>query len=83
MITGRGSQRKISVVGAITNIDPVGVQAPATSVSNMLGGRVPGIIAVTRTGEPGNNFSEFWIRGISTFGASQSALVLIDRNNFV
>lgn len=78
VITGRGSQRKISVVGAITNIDPVGVQAPATSVSNMLGGRVPGIIAVTRTGEPGNNFSEFWIRGISTFGASQSALVLID-----
>jgi TonB-linked SusC/RagA family outer membrane protein len=47
-------------------------------VSNMLGGRVPGIIAVTRSGEPGNNFSEFWIRGMSTFGASSSALVLID-----
>ena len=44
----------------------------------MLGGRVPGIIAVTRSGEPGNNFSEFWIRGMSTFGASSSALVLID-----
>lgn len=43
----------------------------------MLGGRVPGIIAVTRSGEPGNSFSEFWIRSISTFGASQSALVLI------
>ena len=47
-------------------------------MSNMLGGRVPGIIAVTRSGEPGNNFSEFWIRGMSTFGASSSALVLID-----
>ena len=44
----------------------------------MLGGRVPGIIAVTRSGEPGNDFSEFWIRGISTFGAGASALVLID-----
>lgn len=33
---------------------------------------------MTRSGEPGNSFSEFWIRGISTFGASQSALVLID-----
>lgn len=78
VITGRGTQRKISVVGAITNVDPAGIQSPAVSVSNMLGGRVPGIIAVTRSGEPGNNFSEFWIRGISTFGASQSALILID-----
>lgn len=78
VVVGRDTQRKVSVVGAITNVDPAGIQAPAVSVSNMLGGRVPGIIAVTRSGEPGNNFSEFWIRGISTFGASSSALVLID-----
>ena len=44
----------------------------------MLQGRVPGIIGVTRSGEPGNNFSEFWVRGISTFGANASALILID-----
>lgn len=75
---GRGTQRKISVVGAITSVAAQDLQVPATSVSNMLGGRVPGIIAVTRSGEPGNDFSEFWIRGISTFGASKSALVLID-----
>jgi TonB-linked SusC/RagA family outer membrane protein len=78
VITGRGTQRKISVVGAVTNVEVAQLQVPAVSVSNMLGGRVPGIIAVTRSGEPGNNFSEFWVRGISTFGASQSALVLID-----
>lgn len=78
VITGRGSQRKVSVVGAITNVETRELQVPATSVTNMLGARVPGIIAVTRSGEPGNDFSEFWIRGISTFGASQGALVLID-----
>lgn len=78
VVTGRGTERKISVVGAVTNVKPADLQVPAVSVSNMLGGRVPGIIAVTRSGEPGNNFSEFWIRGISTFGASQSALILID-----
>ena len=78
VITGRGSQRKISVVGAVTNIEAKDLQVPASSVTNMLGGRVPGIIAMTRSGEPGNDFSEFWIRGISTFGANQSALVLID-----
>ena len=78
VVVGRGTQRKISITGAVTNIDPSELQVPATSVSNMLGGRVPGIIAVTRSGEPGNDFSEFWIRGISTFGAGSSALVLID-----
>lgn len=78
VIVGRGTQRKISVVGAVTNVRASDLQVPSSSVTNMLGGRVPGIIAVTRSGEPGNDFSEFWVRGISTFGAGSSALVLVD-----
>lgn len=78
VVIGRGSQRKVSVVGAITSVETRELQVPSTSVTNMLGARVPGIIAVTRSGEPGNDFSEFWIRGISTFGANQGALILID-----
>lgn len=78
VVVGRSTARKVSVVGAVTNIAPAELDVPATSVTNMLGGRVPGIIAVTRSGEPGKDFSEFWVRGISTFGANQGALVLID-----
>ena len=78
VVVGRGTQRKISVVGAVTNVKANDLQVPAASVTNMLGGRVPGIIAVTRSGEPGSDFSEFWVRGIGTFGAGSSALVLID-----
>lgn len=78
VVVGQGTQRKISVTGAITNVDAKDLHVPATSVSNMLGSRVPGIISVTRSGEPGNDYSQFWIRGISTFGANSSALVLID-----
>ncbi len=78
VVVGHATQRKISVVGAVTNVEIKDLNVPATSVSNMLGARVPGIIAVTRSGEPGKDFSEFWIRGISTFGASSGALVLID-----
>ncbi len=48
-------------------VKPEILDQPGTSISNMLGGNVPGIIAVTRSGEPGDDFSEFWIRGISTF----------------
>ncbi|MDR1882654.1 MAG: TonB-dependent receptor [Prevotella sp.] len=78
IIAARGAQRKISIVGAITSVEVRDLQVSTSSVTNMLGARVPGIISVTRSGEPGNDFSEFWVRGIATFGASQSALVLID-----
>ena len=78
VVTGRNTERKVSVTGAITTVRAEDLQVPASSVSNMLGGRVPGIIAITRSGEPGSDFSDFWIRGISTFGAKQGALVLID-----
>ena len=78
VVVGLSTQRKASVVGAIANIEVKDLKVPATSVSNMLAARVPGIIAITRSGEPGKDFSEFWIRGISTFGAGSSALVLID-----
>jgi TonB-linked SusC/RagA family outer membrane protein len=78
VVTGLGSQRKVSLVGAISTINTSEIQTPATSLSNMLGGRVPGVISMLSSGEPGKNISEFWVRGIGTFGASTSALVLID-----
>jgi TonB-linked SusC/RagA family outer membrane protein len=78
VVVGRGTQRKVSVVGAISSVEVKELKVPATSIANVLGGRVPGIISVTRSGEPGKDFSEFWIRGISTFGAGSGALVLID-----
>ncbi|WP_352422719.1 TonB-dependent receptor [Proteiniphilum sp.] len=79
VVTGLGTtQRKISSVAAVTSIDVKELQAPASSISNLLGGRVPGIISMQTSGEPGRNISEFWVRGIGTFGANSSALVLID-----
>jgi TonB-linked SusC/RagA family outer membrane protein len=78
VVVGHSRQRKISVTGAITNVDVKDLKAPATSITNMLAGRIPGVIAIGGSGEPGKDFSQFWIRGISTFGAGSSALVLID-----
>ena len=78
VVTALGTQRKISVVGAVTSVEVKDIQTPATSITNMLGGRVAGIITTLDSGEPGKNISEFWVRGIGTFGASSSALVLID-----
>ena len=78
-IVAYGKQRKVSVVGAISsiNIDDL-KSSPVTSMSNALAGRMAGIIGVQQSGEPGSDVSEFWIRGISTFGAKSTALFLID-----
>lgn len=79
MVVGLGNvQRKISSVGAITTVDVKQLQSPAPSIANLLGGRAAGVISRLGSGEPGKNISEFWIRGIGTFGANNSALVLID-----
>lgn len=78
IVTGLGSQRKISTVAAVSSVDVGELQTPTSSVANLLGGRVAGVISMQTSGEPGRNISEFWVRGIGTFGANASALVLID-----
>jgi TonB-linked SusC/RagA family outer membrane protein len=77
MVVGYTSQRKESVIGAITTIRVDELKQPVGQISNSLAGRLAGVIAVQRSGEPGQS-SEFWIRGISTFGANRNPLVLVD-----
>lgn len=85
IVTGMGTQRKITVTGAVTNVKVEELKrVPSSNLSNVLAGNVPGIMAMQTSGQPGKNTSEFWVRGISTFGASNSALILVDgfeRNN--
>ena len=78
VVTGAGIQKKITVTGAITTVNVRDLRTPTGNITNALAGNVAGVIAMQGSGEPGNNRSEFWIRGISTFGANQSALVLVD-----
>lgn len=78
VVTASGTQRKATLTGAFTTVEIDQLKSPGVNLSNSLAGVVPGIIAVQKSGEPGADASEFWIRGISTFGAKQSALVLVD-----
>lgn len=77
-ITGMGPQKKVTVTGAITTVDVQTLATPVSSITNALAGNVAGVLAMQRSGQPGSNTSEFWIRGISTFGGSSSALILVD-----
>ena len=79
VVTGMGAQKKLTVTGAITNVEVSQLQAnPTASLVNSLAGNVAGVMARQTSGQPGKNISEFWIRGISTFGANTSAYVLVD-----
>lgn len=79
VITGTGAQKKLTVTGAVTQIKMDDIATTSTSnLTNMLAGNVPGVMAMQSSGQPGQNTSEFWVRGISTFGAGSSALVLVD-----
>ncbi|MDR3245953.1 MAG: TonB-dependent receptor [Prevotellaceae bacterium] len=78
VVMGIGAKRKITSVGSVTTVDVKELQVPATSIANLLGGKVAGIISMQSSGEPGKNIAEFWIRGIGTFGYNSGALVLID-----
>lgn len=78
VVTGTGVQKKLTVSGAVTTVDPGDLRTPTASITNSFAGVIPGVFARQTTGNPGDNVSEFWIRGISTFGAGSSALVLVD-----
>jgi TonB-linked SusC/RagA family outer membrane protein len=79
VVVGYGTQRKVSVVASISTIEPAKLKTGVTrSMSNNLAGNLGGIIGVQRSGEPGYDNSQFWIRGISTFAGGSSPLVLID-----
>lgn len=79
VVTGYASQKKASVIGAIETIRPAELQFGSTrTLSNNLAGKLSGIIGIQRSGEPGYDDSNFWIRGISTFSGSNNPLILID-----
>lgn len=80
VVTATGTQKKLNVTGAITTVDmdEIRKSAATPSIVNTLAGNVPGILAMQTSGQPGKDISNFWVRGISTFGASSSALVLVD-----
>ena len=79
VVVGYGSQRKESVVGAISTLDVNKLSVPSASLSSALAGQLSGIVSMSRSGEPGkNSAADFYIRGVSSFMGSSNPLVLVD-----
>ncbi|HMM17945.1 SusC/RagA family TonB-linked outer membrane protein [Proteiniphilum sp. UBA5480] len=77
-IVAFGKQKKTDVVGAVTTINPSELKVPSSNLTQSLAGRLSGLISYQRSGEPGRDNADFFIRGVTTFGYSKSPLILLD-----
>ena len=81
VITAFGTeQKKESVVGAISTVKPGDLKIPSSNLTAAFAGRLPGVIAFQRSGEPGLDDAQFFIRGITSFSAAgkKDPLILVD-----
>jgi TonB-linked SusC/RagA family outer membrane protein len=77
-IVAFGKQKKESVIGAITTVKPAELKVPSSNLTTALAGRMSGVISYQRSGEPGLDNADFFIRGVTTFGYKVDPLILID-----
>ncbi|RZM25655.1 MAG: TonB-dependent receptor [Pedobacter sp.] len=73
-----GTTRRTDMIGSITSISTKNLKVPSSNLTTALAGQAAGIIAYQRSGEPGQDNADFFIRGITTFGTNTSPLILID-----
>lgn len=79
VVVAYGTQKKTSMVSAVTSINPKELKGPTSNLTTMLAGRLAGVISYQRSGEPGKDNASFFIRGITTFGTGKvDPLILID-----
>jgi len=78
VVVAFGTQKKTDLVGSVTSVKMSDLKVPSSNLTTALAGRVAGIIAYQRSGEPGKDNADFFIRGVTTFGYKTSPLILID-----
>ena len=78
VVVGYGVQKKETVTGALSQLAPEKLESrPSVTLSNVLGGSMPGIISRQSTGEPGNDYATIYIRGMATWG-DKAPLIMVD-----
>ena len=78
LVVAFGKQKKTDVIGSVSTITPKDLKVPSSNLTTSLAGRLAGVISYQRSGEPGLDNAEFFIRGVTTFGYKKDPLILID-----
>ncbi|MBA9076112.1 SusC/RagA family TonB-linked outer membrane protein [Rufibacter quisquiliarum] len=78
VVIGYGQQKKSTLTGAASTVSGAEIlKSPTSNATNALVGRMPGVGAIQRSGQPGANASVINIRGAATYGNS-GAIVVVD-----
>ncbi|MDO9552879.1 TonB-dependent receptor [Rhodonellum sp.] len=78
VVVGYGEQKKVTLTGSVSQVEGRDLtKSPQPNLSNSLAGRVSGLIASNRSGEPGYDGSSISIRGLATTG-NNDVLVVVD-----
>lgn len=80
VIVGYGKQKKATVTSSVSQVTREEINStPGASLQNMLTGKVTGLTTLQRTGQPGDDAANIYVRGVSTLsGFSTSPLILVD-----
>src|SRR5690606_35279468 len=78
VVVAFGKQQRSDMVGSVVSVSPSDLKVPSSNLTTALAGRVSGMIAFQRSGDPGMDNADFFIRGVTTFGYKKDPLILID-----
>ncbi len=79
VVVGYGSQKKIHMTGAVSQITNKDLtKAPMQNVSNMLTGKIPGLTSIQRSGKPGADGTALYVRGINSFAGNNGPMIIVD-----
>ena len=78
VVVGYGKQKKESVVSSMSTVGPAQLSVKSANLTNNIAGKLSGLIAVQRSGEPGWDDAQFFISGISSYAGGTDPLVLVD-----
>jgi TonB-dependent SusC/RagA subfamily outer membrane receptor len=79
VVVAFGTQKRSDMVGAVTSVNVADLKTPSSNLTTALAGRIAGMIAFQRSGEPGKDNANFFIRGVASFGVGKvDPLMLID-----
>src|SRR5690606_2578141 len=78
VVVGFGKQKRTDLIGSVVSVKPSDLKVPSSNLTTALAGRIAGMIAYQRSGEPGQDNADFFIRGVTTFGYKVDPLILID-----
>ncbi len=79
VVVAYGQQKRANVIGSVTQISGNEIKkSPAMNVTNVLGGRLPGLVTLQQSGRPGADDATLRIRGIGTTGNNQGPVIIVD-----